>query len=558
MIVAATLGVGASIVVPLVVRAVVDGPIARHQRAEVLPLALLALALGVAEAALVFVRRWIQNTATLGIETAIRQDVYEHLQAMPPSFHDRWQSGQLLSRATTDLAQIRRFVGFGLVFLLVNIATFGAIIAILVVLDPLLGTVVAICLLPLTATCWQFGRRFRLVSRKVQDQTGDLATAVEEAATGIRVIRAFGRRDLVTADYVRGAREVHATQMQKVRLNGSFAAALDLIPNLTLVVVLLVGAIAVGQQHLSLGSLIAFITLVLQLVWPVESLGFILAAGQEASTAAQRVFEILDAVPDIVDEPGARPASDAGGHLRFEDVSFRYPGAATAVLEHIELDVRPGETLALVGLTGSGKTTLAMLVPRLADVSAGRITLDGRDVRALTLESLRSQVATAFEEPTLFSASVRENVTLGSPEATDADVRSALDLAQAGFVDELPWGLDTRVGEQGMSLSGGQRQRLALARAVVGRPRVLVLDDPLSALDVETEALVEAALRRVLAATTALLVVHRPSTVALADRVALLSGGTIRAVGTHTELLATVPEYADILGSVDLPSEARS
>lgn len=551
MVVAALAGVGASIVVPLVTRRVVDGPIAHGDRAGLLPLAALALALGVAEAVLAFIRRWVQNVATLGIETTVRNDVYRHLQALPPSFHDRWQSGQLLSRATSDLGAIRRFLGFGLVFLIVNVATFATIITLLIRLDPLLGVVVAFSLVPVGLLCAVFERRYSRVSRQVQDQQGDLATAVEESATGIRVIKAFGRRELMAARFDLGARDVYATQLEKVRLRAGFSAWLDVIPNATLVVVLLLGALAVGEGRLTLGGLVAFITLMLQLVWPVAALGFIIAAAQEAATAAQRVYEVLDAVPAIRDAAGARPLPAPRGLVRFEGVTFRHADgdpAAPPVLRDVDLTIEPGETLALVGASGSGKTTLAMLVPRLDDVSGGRVTIDGHDVRDLTLQSLRSAVATAFEEPILFSASVRENVTLGHPDATDAEVAAALELAQAGFVHELPWGLDTRVGEQGMSLSGGQRQRLALARAVIARPAVLVMDDPLSALDVETEHLVEQALARVLAGTTAIVVVHRPSTVALADRVALLHRGRVHAVGTHSELMATVPEYAAILG----------
>ncbi|GAB3591361.1 ABC transporter ATP-binding protein [Angustibacter peucedani] len=548
MVGAALVGVGASIVVPLVTQRVVDGPIAHGDRSGITPLGLLALALGVAEAVLIFVRRWVQNTATLGIEKQMRDDLYRHLQQLPPSFHDRWQSGQLLSRATSDLAAIRRFTGFGLVFLIVNIATFATIIVLLVRMDPLLGAVVAVCLLPVVPLCARFERRYRAVSRRVQDQQGDLATTIEEAATGLRVIKAFGRRELVVEQFDEGALAVRESQLDKARLRGGFVAFLDLIPNAALVVVLLLGALAVGSGRLTLGGLVAFITLVLQLVWPVESLGFILAAAQEAATAAQRVYEVLDTASDIADRPGAHELAAPRGLVRFEGVGFTHPGSDSPVLVDVDLEVRPGETLALVGASGSGKTTLAMLVPRLADVTSGRVTVDGDDVRDLTLSSLRRAVATAFEEPILFSASVRENVTLGHPDATDADVEQALELAQAGFVHDLPWGLDTRVGEQGMSLSGGQRQRLALARAVIGRPSVLVLDDPLSALDVETEHLVEQALARVLATTTAIVVVHRPSTVALADRVALLHEGRVHAVGTHSHLMATVPEYADLLG----------
>ncbi len=547
MLVAALLGVGSSIVVPLVTKTVVDGPVAHGQRDRLVPLALLALALGVAEAVLIFVRRWIQTNATLGMEKQMRDDVYAHLQSLPPAFHDRWQSGQLLSRATTDLSAIRRFVGFGLVFLVVNLATFGTVIALLVRLDPLLGFLVALSLVPVAVVCAKFERSYHVVSRRVQDQTGDLATTIEESATGVRVIKAFGRRRLVAEGFDRRALRVYETQLAKVRLRATFWSLLDFLPNATLGLILLLGAMAVGEGRLSLGGLVAFITLVLQLVWPVEALGFILASGQEAATAAQRIYEVLDSVPEIVDRPGARPVDATAGRLRFEHVGFTFPGARSPVLHDVNLTVAPGETVALVGVTGSGKTTMAALVPRLTDVTAGRITLDGIDIRDLELTSLRRLVATAFEEPILFSASVRENVTLGSPEATDADVAAALSLAQADFVYELPWGLDTRVGEQGLSLSGGQRQRLALARAVIGRPRVLVLDDPLSALDVATESLVEEALARMLAETTALVVVHRPSTVALADRVALLQDGTITAVGTHSELMADEPDYRAIL-----------
>jgi len=281
----------------------------------------------------------------------------------------------------------------------------------------------------------------------------------------------------------------------------------------------------------------------------VASLGVILAMAQEAMTAAARILEIFDTYPDIVDGPGEALATE-GGHLVFEHVDFAFPDEpGKLVLRDVNLEIRPGETIALVGATGSGKTVITALVPRLYDVTAGRITLDGVDVRDFTLERLRSFVATAFEEPTLFSMSARENLTLGRAAATEAEIIEALDVAQADFALDLPWGLDTRIGEQGMSLSGGQRQRLALARAVLAQPRVLVLDDTLSALDVHTEKLVEEALRRVLADTTGLIVAHRASTVMLADRVALLQHGTITHVGTHRELLDAVPAYRELLAA---------
>ncbi len=554
MVVAAFVGIGAGILIPIATKAVVDGPVARGQRDRLLPLTLLALAFGVVEAFLAFVRRYVQSNAVLTIETRIRVDLYAHLQRLQVAFHDRWQTGQLLSRATTDLGVIRRFIGFGLIFLITNIATFVTVVALLVSLHAPLGLFVGASLVPIVWLSATFERQYAEVARRVQDQQGDLATQVEEAATGIRVVKAFGRRELMLRQFAGAAEGLRDSAMASVRLRARLWSLMDLIPNLALAGVLLFGALAVARGGLTLGGLIAFMSLMLFLVWPVSALGWILATAQEAATAADRLYEVFDTVPAIADRPGARPLESPEGRLRFEGVAFAYPGSAEPVLHSIDLDVAPGETVALVGATGSGKTTLAALVPRLYDVTAGRITIDGVDVRDVTLESLRRAVATAFEEPILFSASVRENLLLGTPDATESEVREALALAQADFVWDLPYGLDTRVGEQGLSLSGGQRQRLALARAVIGRPRVLVLDDPLSALDVHTEALVEEALGRVLAGTTGLVVVHRPSTLALADRVAFLENGTITAVGTHAELLAAYPSYRAILSQESEPA----
>ena len=547
MTVAAAVAVAASIVVPLVIRRVVDGPISEGNRAGLVPLGLLALALGVIEAALVFVRRWVQSYAALGMESAMRDDLYGHLQRLPVAFHDRWQTGQLLSRATSDLSTIRRFLSFGLVFLVVNLATFVTVVVLLVRMYAPLGLLVAVSAVPLFLISRSLARAYLETSRRVQDLQGDLATFIEESAVGVRMIRSFGRREHVGETFRGSARTLHDSAVGKAVLVARFWSLLDLVPSLTLGLTLLFGALAVTRGSMTLGELVAFVSLMLMLVWPVDSLGWILANGQEAMTAADRVYEVFDTVPAIVDSPDALDLDHVSGRVRFESVGFRYAGATTSVLHDVNLEIQPGETLALVGVTGSGKTTLTSLVPRLYDVSEGRITIDGHDIRDLQLTSLRRLVATAFEDATLFSASVRENLTLGFPEATDADVAQALEITQAGFVHALPWGLDTRIGEQGLSLSGGQRQRLALARAVIGRPRVLVLDDPLSALDVHTESLVEQALRRVLATTTALLVVHRPSTVALADRVAMLENGTITAVGTHSELMASMPSYRAVL-----------
>ena len=542
---------GAVILVPLVTQRVVDGPVRHGDPHGLVLLGLLALALGLADAALIFIRRWTQAVSAIGMETALRRDLYAHLQRLPIAFHDRWQSGQLLSRVTGDLSVIRRFLSFGLIFLVVNTAMYVTVVALLLHLYWPLGLLVGASAVPLFVMSQRFTRRYFAASRRMQDQLGDLATQIEESAQGIRVIKAFGRRAHMAAQFARGARQVHDTAVGKARMLANTWSQFDLVPNVTLAAVLVAGAVEVSRGRLTLGGLVAFVSLQVMLVWPIDALGWIIANGQEAMTAADRVYEVLDTQPSIVDRPGAAAVApgSVAGHVRFEGVAFGYPGAPAPVLDGVDLDVRAGETLAIVGVTGSGKTTLASLVPRLYDVTAGRITIDGRDIRDFRLDSLRRVVGMAFEEATLFSMSVRENVTLGRADATDDEIAEALAVAQAEFVYDLPWGLATRVGEQGLSLSGGQRQRLALARAVLGRPSVLVLDDPLSALDVHTEALVEEALARVLAGTTALLVVHRPSTVALADRVALLSGGTIAAVGTHSELLANVPEYRAVLSA---------
>jgi ATP-binding cassette subfamily B protein len=328
-----------------------------------------------------------------------------------------------------------------------------------------------------------------------------------------------------------------------------------LIPNLTMACVVLVGTLAVVHGAMTLGALVAFVTLVVLLQWPVIDIGWILSMAEESATAAMRLIEVFDTPPAIGDPPAPIPLVRPRGRLAFESVGFRFPDADEPTLRDVTLQIEPGETVAIVGATGSGKSTLTALPSRLHDVTSGRITLDGVDIRDIALTELRRAVATAFEDPVLFSMSVRENLALGRPDASDADIEAALELAQAQFVYELPWGLDTRIGEQGLSLSGGQRQRIALARAVVAQPMVLVLDDPLSALDVHTEALVERALGAMLRTTTGLLVVHRPSTVALADRVALLRGGTLAAIGTHSELMR-VPEYASILSVDDIEREA--
>ncbi|TFV90655.1 ABC transporter ATP-binding protein [Blastococcus sp. CT_GayMR16] len=554
---AALLATLAQLAIPLITAAVVDGPIADGDRGGLVPLLALALLFGVAEASLFFVRRWAMNSSCLRIERDLRDTVYQRLQRLPVAFHDRWASGQLLSRATTDVSTVRRFVGFVAVFLAVNLITCVVVLVLLLVTYWPLGLAVLLTTVPLSALALRWERRYNIQSRLVQDEQGELATDVEEAIQGIRVVKSLGRSRLVFDRYDAKATRLRRLELDKVRTLALLWSIFELHPQVTLAVILVGGAVAVNTGALTVGGLVAFVALFTVLLWPILSLGFLFAFAQETASACDRIGELLDAPLTVTDRPGVVPA-DLGSpaRLRFEDVGFSYAGSASPVLDGVDLDVAPGETVAVVGATGSGKTTLTALVGRLFDVTAGRITVDGVDVRDLPLAQLRSVVATAFEDATLFSMSVRENITLGRPGATDADVEEALQVAQAEFVHDLPWGLDTRIGEQGLSLSGGQRQRLALARAVLGRPSVLVLDDPLSALDVHTEALVERALRDILAATTALVVAHRASTVLLADRVALLAGGRIVALGTHSELLAEVPGYRELLAQDSELAEA--
>ncbi|MDW8475958.1 ABC transporter ATP-binding protein [Streptomyces scabiei] len=628
------------LVIPLVLKWMVDGPVADRDPAGVWLGALYLLLLGLTEALLFGLRRWLVARPLAGVEASMRADLYRHLQRLPVSFHDRWASGQLLSRGTTDLMLLRMFLAFPLTFLLVNAVTIVVGVIIMLVQDWTLGLVILGPAIPVMVTCVIFERKYAEVARLAQDQVGDLTTVVEESVLGIRIVKGFGRHRSQARAFRELSRTLRGTELRKARLLSVIWGVIITLPELAIGAALVLGVVQVADGVLSAGTLVAFLSTALALRWPVDSIGFLLAMSQEAATATERYFEVMDEKPessarstppastdaDIAVTAGATatvgaaagggtaavasPTADGGapatadatatvgaaaastasasasggsesggrrsarsdgrarsatsaagsagardGGLRFHHVTFRYPDAGpgtTPTLDRVDLHIRPGESMALVGATGSGKTTLTALVPRLHEVTSGRITLDGEDITAMSREELRAKVAVAFEEPTLFSATVGENVLMGAhPDAGETELDRALAIAQAEFAHALPQGTATQVGEQGLSLSGGQRQRLALARAVVGRPRFLVLDDPLSALDVHTEAAVEAALRRVLAETTALIVAHRPSTVLLADRVALLSGGRITAVGTHQELLRTNAEYAHLMSGTE-------
>lgn len=538
--------------IPLVLQRILDGPVAHKDTGPLPWLVTLVALLGCIEALLFFTRRKLIIGPATQVEARMRADLYRHLQRLPISFHDGWQSGQLLSRAVTDLSTLRRFIAFGVIFLVVNTITLVLGLVVMFVLSPMLGLVSAICAAPLILISTTYESKYSVLARRGQDQEGDLATTVEESVLGIRVLKAFGRGPTLAGKFARQARELRGTELSMVKVLALLWAAIIMLPELSIGGLLLVGMLQIAGGSMTIGTLVAAVTVATYLRWPTDSIGWLLAEANRAATASERYWEVRDAKITITDPERPRALTrPVRGHVRFEDVHFGH-SKDREVLRGVTLDVRPGETVALVGATGTGKTTLTMLVPRLADVTGGRITVDGVDIRKLTLDELRAVVATAFEDPVLFSASVRENVALGAGEVSDEQVREALRIAKAeSFVDAMPWGMDTRIGEEGLSLSGGQRQRLALARAVIGRPAVLVLDDPLSALDVQTEAEVEAALRSVLHDVTAIVVAHRPSTVQLADRVALLADGRIAAVGTHSNLLANNPEYRKLLSTLD-------
>ena len=548
-----------TLLIPIVLQAAVDGPIAGKNLPLIIWACLGVLVLGALEALFVFLRRALVLGPATKVEYRIRQDFYERLQRLPVAFHDRWQSGQLLSRMMQDINLVRRWIVFGVIMLIVNLLTIVIGTVLLFRWHWALGTAFIIISVPLWFFGYRFEQRYGTLTRQSQDRAGDLATSVEESVHGIRVLKAFGRGKHALQKFAKQADSLRGIEMRKAREVGLLWFWLDTVPMLAFAVCLLLGIWLAVLGQLTVGELFAFFAMATALRWPLESLGFLFSFLMDARTATDRIFEVFDEQDTIVDPEHPATIAEPRGELAFRGAHFRYQDAGAHerdLLDGVDLVLRPGETMALVGLTGSGKTTLTTLPARLYDVTGGRVELDGVDVRDLTLVELRRHIAMAFEDATLFSASVRENVLLGRD---DLDIHSseaqavldeALQTAQAQFAYELPEGVDTTVGEEGLSLSGGQRQRLALARAVAAAPTVMVLDDPLSALDVDTEALVEAALRRVLATTTALIVAHRSSTVALADRVALLQDGRITAVGTHAELLRSSSHYRYVISSL--------
>jgi len=522
---------------------------------ETLVFAVLAvLGMGLLEAIMVLLRRWLVLTPGTHVEAGLRRTLYAKLQDLEVAFHDRWPSGQLLSRASSDLSMIRRWLSFGLVLLVANLFTIVVGFTLLFSYNWILATVFVVIMSPLWVLGFRFEKEYHVTARMSQDQAGDLATSVEESVHGIRVIKSFGRGSFMTEKFARDALKLRGTELNKAKMVANLWFYFSTIPSLATGIYLPLGIWQIVEGNMTIGVLLSFILTTRILHWPIDSLGFLLSMTIDARSAVERFFEVIDTKVDISDPESPKTIKEPKGRLVFENVSFRYadaPAEQKDLIDGVNLEIEPGESVALIGITGSGKTSLTALATRLYEVTGGSVKLDGVDVRDLSREELRAHVAMAFEDSTLFSDTIRNNVLLGRPESTEEELAQALEIAQAGFVYDLPDGLDTKIGEEGLSLSGGQRQRIALARAVAAQPAVLVLDDPLSALDVDTEAMVEDALRTVLKATTALIVAHRPSTVQLADKVALLQDGKITAFGKHSDLIATNDHYRYVISSLD-------
>ena len=514
---------------------------------------LVVLGVGIAVAgllrmALTVARRLISGRVSLGVEVDLREQVYGRLQALELAFFDRQQTGQLMSRATVDLQAVRFFLGYGLVFLTQSFLTIVLAAGAMVVLAPGLAAVALAPVPFVVLIAFRYGRVSRPALQEVQQRLGELTAEAEENISGVRVVKAFAREERQLARFERTVGRVFDQSLLTTRQRAFYNPFIGFLPQLGLAALLLVGGRQVIRGDLTLGQFTAFYTYLLYLLGPMRSLGFSLGLAQRATASGARLFELLDTEPRIVAPPGAPPLPPGNGAVVFDHVTVHYDGATRPALRDVSLDVAGGTTIALVGATGSGKTTLAQLLPRLYDPVEGRVLVDGADVRAVDLESLRGAVAIVDDDPFLFSASVHENIAYARADATRAEVVAAARRAQAhDFVTRLPDGYDTRVGERGLTLSGGQRQRLAIARALLADPRILVLDDATSSVDASTEQAIKVALREAMRGRTTFIIAHRLSTIALADEIAVLEGGRLVARGTHDELLEVSDLYREIV-----------
>jgi ABC-type multidrug transport system fused ATPase/permease subunit len=534
-----------TVLIPWLVGRTVDA-IERGDRPSILPLAAVIVGAGVLRLGLTVVRRLIAGKVSLAVEYDLRERIYEHLQALELGFFDSQQTGQLMSRATVDLQSIRFFLGYGLIFLTQNALTIALASVVMFAIKPWLA---ALALLPVpfvVLSAMRFNRLSRPALQEVQQRIAELTAEAEESISGIRIMKAFAREEHMLARFRRSVARVFDQNVYSTRLRAFYSPLLGFLPSLGLAVVLLIGGRQVISGGLTLGEFTAFYTYLIMLTVPMRMLGMALGMAQRAVASGNRLFEILDREPRIESPPGAPPLAEGPGRVELRDVSLAYDGAEPA-LEDVGLEVEPGRTVALVGPTGSGKTSLVALLARLYDPSRGAVLIDGADLRTVEVRSVRSQVAFVADDSFLFSASVAENIAYARPRATRAEIELAAQRAQAhGFIADLPDGYDTLVGERGLTLSGGQRQRVAIARALLADPRVLILDDATSSVDARTEAEIKRGLREAMAGRTTFIVAHRLSTISLADEVVVIDGGRIADRGSHDELLERCPLYAEI------------
>ncbi len=536
---------GAGLAIPALTGLVIDDAIGNRDEGELVFLVSLVAVAGLARGLFLMGRRFIAGRQALGVEFDMRNALYTHLLRLSWGFYDRHQTGQLMSRATVDLQGVRFFLGYGLIFFGQHILTIVAVTAILFVYDWQLA-LIALAITPvLVAVAYLYSRASHPILKEVQQRMGDMTTVAEESIVGVNVVKAFAQESREEAKFERRSEAVFDESLRATRQRAFYVPVLSFLPLLTQAAVLLAGGHQVVNGGLTLGAFIAFNVYVLMLVMPLRMLGMWIGQAQRAAASGERIFEILDEPEEVADSPDAAPLPPGDGRLRFEGVTFGYD-SERPVLREIDLEIEPGTTVALIGHTGSGKTTLTALVPRFYDVQQGRVLLDDADVRNVRLADLRRAIGIVSQDPFLFSATVRENIAFGAPGASDEDIVRAARMAQADeFIRELPEGYDTVIGERGITLSGGQRQRLAIARAILVDPRVLVLDDATASVDATTEARIRLGLREAMKGRTTLIVAHRLSTISLADEIVVLDHGRVSARGTREEL-AEDPVLRDI------------
>ena len=545
-LVLAALAMVATVAIPWLTGRAIDG-LEAGDKGDLRRWAMLIALAAVLRVSLSVARRLVAGRVSLAIEFDLRNLIYRHLQVLEPAFFDRQQTGQLMSRATVDLQSVRFFLGYGLIFITQSALTILLAAVAMFFLDPGLA---ALALLPVpfvVVVAARYGRRSRPALQEVQQRIAELTADVEENVSGIRVVKAFAAEPRQRERFEGTVARVFDQSMTATRLRAYYNPFIGFLPSVGLAVILLVGGRAVIDGRMTLGDFTAFYTYLLMLIGPMRSLGMALGMAQRAVASGMRLFEVLDRAPRLVSPPGAPPLPDGAGLVELRDVTFRHEGATRPALCDVDLVVEAGTPVALVGATGSGKTTLVQLLPRLYDVTEGSVRIDGADVRDVELGSLRRAISVVDDDPFLFSATVHENIAYGRPEASREEVEQAAERAQAaGFIAELPSGYETRLGERGLTLSGGQRQRIAIARALLADPRILILDDATSSVDASTEQAIKAALREVMAGRTTFVIAHRLSTIALADDIVVLEDGRIAARGTHAELLEQSPLYAEI------------